>query len=788
MKNDSKRMKRLNALYFVVAGALSVTFLSGCNSDKATGPEDGAVGGQGGQGTYLSSIVVQGFDDGLPIDASVLTKPVGIAQGVRVLAKYGNGTSRDITEAVDWNIDDSLNFDSGYIVGSQSGQYDISAVYKDDFDSNVVSFFVSDAIAESISFSSHNDTIYVGEEVRNHISAVFSDGETHDVTHNVNWLSSDRDVIRTLGDGYVEGQAIGRASISASLDTLVTKPKFTNVHGVHSIDISGLVGNASDGEAELLISTTMKMSAMGNFSDGVRQDLTHKGQWTSSNPSAVMVSDGTSFGVGVGTSNLTFSYGNVVSKPIVVSVVDASVTDLELSHSNNEPLYRGQKLHLSASARFNDESERDVTPFVNWNMSEEGVIELLQDGEFIAISEGTVRISGALDGVDSHNEIEASVTPVPLKELRISDADGNDLNGQILTMHYKEQHKVSLLAEFEDGEVIDLTRSAVFKSDNTRILVSDAGVITADRVNETGMITVVIPDLYQVDDSNVQFYVNVSPAEIVAAHLNSSTQNVGSNHAKFYSVTLSYEDGSVKTATQDFRDEYVTFTSSNSSYDIKDGLYFPTSNSTAGRTVRAGLNVDNKFFDYDTFSTSPDLDTRLSLCVDSEGNYRGENDGGSAACLPTEKIDGRTFFMVGYGTLTANAGFRSNTNHDVWAYHGGLLSGSKGYSGVVVKLDDNGTLINQAQGLCDAMNVHRPDGISGWRPLNSDDMDALIASNTIDDNNWTFEGTSNFTSGLGEEVDDGKFEVTNLITGVKSIVEVTTDRIPDLLAMCVRGS
>ncbi|CAH6832716.1 hypothetical protein VCHA56P521_160092 [Vibrio chagasii] len=49
MKNDSKRMKRLNALYFVVAGALSVTFLSGCkDSDSSPTLYDGNIGAYSG--------------------------------------------------------------------------------------------------------------------------------------------------------------------------------------------------------------------------------------------------------------------------------------------------------------------------------------------------------------------------------------------------------------------------------------------------------------------------------------------------------------------------------------------------------------------------------------------------------------------------------------------------------------------------------------------------------------------------------------------------------------------
>jgi hypothetical protein len=125
-----------------------------------------------------------------------------IAQGTTVQLQaegtYTDGTSRDITDSVNWQSSDSgiAVVDNNLVEGIRPGQAEVSASF--DLGGNAISatavIHVSSAVIESIRVTPENSIIVKGTSQQFTAIGFFSDNSQQDITGIVTWLSTDETV------------------------------------------------------------------------------------------------------------------------------------------------------------------------------------------------------------------------------------------------------------------------------------------------------------------------------------------------------------------------------------------------------------------------------------------------------------------------------------------------------------------------------------------------------------------------------------------------------------------
>ncbi len=162
--------------------------------------------------------------------------------------------------------------------------------------------------------------VTVGGEIQLVATAFYDDGQTADVTASVKWTVMGSDTVELANqmdrEGKVLGLDEGTATVMAALDELTSEPVTVRVTDAEVVGLSINPVNLyiEPGESSWL-------SAMAEFSDGTRGDLSGGVRWITGDASVVtLAADGRATGVGAGTTQVRVEYEDVASTPITVDV------------------------------------------------------------------------------------------------------------------------------------------------------------------------------------------------------------------------------------------------------------------------------------------------------------------------------------------------------------------------------------------------------------------------------------------------------------------------------------
>lgn len=149
-------------------------------------------------------------------------------------------------------------------------------------------------------------------------TGTFSDGTTENITAKVSWSTSDNSVASVGTTGMVTGVSTGSATITATSGDVSGSTTLTvRVANLLSIHVNPTNANINSG-------STLQYQALGTVAGGQQYDITDSVTWTSSNPTAAIISS-----TGEATaqtppstqqSNITASSGSLVSNTAVLTV------------------------------------------------------------------------------------------------------------------------------------------------------------------------------------------------------------------------------------------------------------------------------------------------------------------------------------------------------------------------------------------------------------------------------------------------------------------------------------
>ncbi len=279
----------------------------------------------------------------------------------------------------------------------------------------------------------------------------FSVGNPQDITKQVTWISADKTVATTDGNGVATAVGSGRVFITAQMQDPATgkliqsQTILTVVPQLTSITLSPAT-------AKIARETTQQFTATGNYNDKTALDVSSQVTWNSSQPAAATVStspgtQGLTTGVAQGSTNITATLGTLSSAPASLTVSNANLVSLAVTPgSPTVPLASTQS--LVATGTFDDGTTQNISGTVSWTTSDATAARVSATGVVVGVGLGTSTITASSGGIS--NTAGVTVDASSVSAVRVVPA-AKIANGT------KQQMRASAI--FKDGSSLEITHT-----------------------------------------------------------------------------------------------------------------------------------------------------------------------------------------------------------------------------------------------------------------------------------------------------------------------------------------
>jgi trimeric autotransporter adhesin len=467
-----------------------------------------------------------------PSTSSIQVSPGSVSVGVSgtqqfiATAHLSDGTTKDVTSAVQWGSSDSnvasvnaTGMATGAGVGSatitaQSGSLQgLATLSVSAAAGNLVSITVAAAVSSMAVNTSQQFTA----------TGNYNDGSSADLTNLVTWSSSSTATATVGSTGLVTAVAAGTtnvsasyASLSGSLGLTVTAPSIVSI-AVTPEDLT------------LGIGIGQQYVATATYSDGSSSDLSSGVTWSSSATSVTIIDNsGVAATVGAGSTTITATVGSL-SDSSILTVVPAHLISIAVSPSV-QSIALGTKQQFTAVGTFDDGSTQ-LLPSATWSSSLTSVASVDVNGMASSISGGIATItatSGVISGTAS-----LTVTAASLVSISVTPAQS--------TMAVGTTKQFTATGSFSDSSTQDISASAVWSS-------STPATAT---INNTGLVSSVATGSTTVKASvggiSGSTGLTVSTAHLVSITVNPSNARIVKGTAIKFTATGTFSDGSTAT-------------------------------------------------------------------------------------------------------------------------------------------------------------------------------------------------------------------------------------------------
>jgi hypothetical protein len=424
----------------------------------------------------LTATVELNISDAILSDIILSPTHLSLASGTELeilaLGQFSDGTFRDITQDVTWQISDpqvaTINNNSQQFAlrGESTGNAILSAELNGVLvQKNAI---VTDAIIESLAIVTEENTIALGDSIQFTAIATFSDYSTQDLTEQVAW-SSDKSGILSVNNASGQaglGTSLGTGTVTVSIgfDGLVAAKSIT-VTDVRLLSINLVPINPS-----VAANTQLQLTATGNYSDGTSRNISSQVSWGSTKASIADVGTGQNlyglvdaFTPGIAT--ITAILGDVVGST-QVTVTDAVLESIEVTPAQLF-LAKGTNAQLGVIGQFSDASTQDLSNQVYWSSSNPDVVAVSnladEQGYARSVASGVVTINAQLINNDNF-QASASLTVTDAILQSISIAPENAQISNNTTLQY------AATGHFSDGSTQDLTEEVTWISSDEQLV------------------------------------------------------------------------------------------------------------------------------------------------------------------------------------------------------------------------------------------------------------------------------------------------------------------------------
>jgi hypothetical protein len=458
--------------------------------------------------------------------------PQGTNQQFTALGTYSNGTTQNLTGAVQWIssvVGVATVNGAGLAVGLSQGATSISA--SAGAISGSASMSVTPPVLSGISISPASASIAKGTTQQFTATGTYSDGSTQNLTATVNWSASPATVATMGSGGSATGAGIGTATITASSGTI-------SATATLSVGQPVLVSLAvTPASPSFALGTTQQLAATGTYSDGSTLDLTNSATWSTTDGTIATVNaQGLVTSVALGSTSVTATSGTI-SGSTTLTITPAVLVSIAVTPAiPTIPL--GTMQQFTATGTYTDGSTQNITGTVQWSSDTPTVATISNatgsQGVASSVEQGTATISASVGAVTGSTTL--TVTSAALVSLAITPVTPSLALGTM--------QQFTATGSFTDGSTQNLTSTVTWSSDtpstatiNNAGLASSVGIGTATITAASGSVT-------------SSTLVTVTPAVLLSIALNPATATVPLGVTEQFTATGTFTDGTTQDVTQ----------------------------------------------------------------------------------------------------------------------------------------------------------------------------------------------------------------------------------------------
>jgi|SRR5579871_705377 len=197
---------------------------------------------------------------------------------------FTDGSTQDVSSTVAWSSTPGniVTVNGGLATAKSLGTATVTATSNNLSASATVA--VVAPLLQSVSITTVMATLPLGENEQLSAIGTYNDGTSQDLTHAVQWVSSDSSILSMSGSGLATADALGSVTVMAASGGL---------NGVAQLQVGPPVVvsmSIAPASSVLALGTQEQLSALAKFSDGSTQDMTLRATWTSADSSIADVS------------------------------------------------------------------------------------------------------------------------------------------------------------------------------------------------------------------------------------------------------------------------------------------------------------------------------------------------------------------------------------------------------------------------------------------------------------------------------------------------------------------
>ncbi|MFS0723999.1 Ig-like domain-containing protein [Paenibacillus sp. 1P07SE] len=236
-----------------------------------------------------------------------------------------------------------------------------------------------------------------GESDQVSVEAVYASGERTPLSEGLVFSSSDPEIAAIDEQGLVTAMQVGEAEISVSYGDLEDAYRLTVTEADPVLTAIEL-----EGPAELAVGEVGSTVTNAVYSNGVREPLTERLTFASSDPEVAAVSEaGEITALSEGTATIQVTYLELTAElevRVYAETIEPELDRLELS-GLPATLTAGQRRTLTVEAIYTDETRRDVTEEAVFASSETRVADVSEAGVVTARQAGRTEITASYEGL-----------------------------------------------------------------------------------------------------------------------------------------------------------------------------------------------------------------------------------------------------------------------------------------------------------------------------------------------------------------------------------------------------
>jgi hypothetical protein len=388
--------------------------------------------------------------------------PLGTHKDLQLTAIYSNNTNNQVTDLVNWISDDEtiIEIDTnqedhpGRVIARSLGTTTIRSSFQGKAGS--IELTVTNAALIRIEADPSNLSIIRGMSSEFHITGIYTDGSTEDLTDNANTSYSFTTDIATPNQpttSRMRGLSVG----SSALTIAHTAPGGTFQDTMNiTVTSPALVSIQTEPEnPSRALGLTKQFTATGIYENGETQDITEDVTWISQDPTKAIfyahpIPKGEIQTLEEGTVPIQAQLGTVFSNTTTLTITQKQLTSIAISPSSYN-LAKGLNHNFTATGTFTDNTTEDITDEVTWSSSNPSVATISNAspnrGRTTALEIGSTSIQASYSTFSASAVL--NVTSAILTSLAVVPNNAETVSGEF--------RQYSAIGTYSDASTQDLT-------------------------------------------------------------------------------------------------------------------------------------------------------------------------------------------------------------------------------------------------------------------------------------------------------------------------------------------